>query len=159
MISSIAKHRISDKEPTEYKKSTLSVADFTYSLSTFIHEHFRGAIELSTDGLPFGSLSVCADGLAYFIRLLLTEIYGKYKVRAFIHCSQSTVELKIFHSERSVDFEYMIKVAEMSGFRLAENGDGCTLLVADVIPERRPVFYAISRFIFKKCLYSMIFDA
>ena len=159
MISNIGKYRISDKEPTEYKKTKLSVADFTYSLSTFIYEHFRGAIDLSTNGLPFGSVNVSPDGLAYFIRLLLAEVYGKYKLRSTIHCSQSYVEVKIFHSESSIDLEYMIKVARMSGFHVVENTDGYTLLITDVIPEKRPVFYAISRFIFKKCLYNMFFDA
>ncbi len=159
MISNICKYRISDREPTEYKKTRLSVADFTYSLSTFIYEHFRGAIDLITDGLPFGAVNVSADGLAYFIRLLLTEIYGKYKVMASIHCSQTSIQLQIFHRERSLNFDYMIKVAEMSGFRVVENTDGCTLLTTEVIPEKRPVFYAISRFIFKKCLYNMFFDA
>lgn len=159
MIAHTSKYKISDKEPTDYKKVNLSVADFTYSLSTFTYEHFRGAFDLVTDGLPFGSVNVSLDGLAYFIKLLLTEIYGKYKLRASIRCSQSSIQLQLIHSEKSLNFEYMIKVAEMSGFRVAENSDGFTLLVTDVIPEKRPVFYAISRFIFKKSLYSMFFDA
>ena len=150
--------RLEDKIPEEFAIKRMSSADFAFTLDSFIFEHFRGAIKVTTDGLPFGSVAVSPEGAAYLIRLILKEVYGKYLVSASIILGQGDIKIKIVHRERSLNFDYITKIAEKSGFSVLEDNDHALVLSAKVEPEKRLVLYAISSASWRRILIRYVID-
>ena len=136
--------KLEDKVPDSFTMNRMSSADFSNTLTSFLDEYFRGAIDVVTDGCPFGSVLIAPEGAAYLIRLILKEVYGKYLVSASIILGQGDVRIKIKHRERSLNFDYITKIAKKSGFSILEDNDHTLILSAKVEPEKRLVLYAIS---------------
>ena len=150
-------YRIDGKEPLDYKRIKLSAADFAFSIHEFILENFRGAIKVLADGMPYGSVYISPEGAAYFIKLLLIEVYGEHTLRATVSCSQTAIDVIISCYDKPLNTDYMIKVAEKSGFSLVKDEGGDIILRAQVIPEKFPVFYANTQLSFKDVLHRMFF--
>lgn len=151
-------YKIEDKLPESYKIQKLSSADFSNSLTSFLYEHFRGAIGIVTDGFPFGSVSVAPEGVAHLIRLILKEVYGEYKVDAEIHLGQGMIEIKIKHREKLLNLDYISKVAKKSGFTAVEEDEHTITFTIEVMPERRPVLYAVSAMAWYRTLIRFVID-
>ena len=150
--------KLADKIPESFKIEKMSSADFAYTLNTFIYENFRGAIDVVTDGFPFGSVAIAPEGAAHLIRLILKEVYGKYLARASILLGQDEIKIRIAHRERSLNIDYITKIAEKSGFTVIEDDEYTLLLSAKVTPERRPVLYAISAASWHRLLIYYVID-
>ena len=149
---------LEDKIPENFKREKMSSADFAFTLNTFLYENFRGAIDVVTEGFPFGSVNIAPEGAAHLIRLILKEVYGKYLTRASIILGQGDIKIKITHREISLNFDYITKIAEKSGFSVLEDDDHTLLLSAEVMPERRPVLYAISAASWHRLLIYYVID-
>ena len=147
-----------DRIPESFKIEKMSSADFAYTLNSFLFENFRGAIDITTEGFPFGSVEIATDGAAYLIRLLLKEVYGKYVVGASIILGQGDIKIKVKHRERSLDFDYITKIAEKSGFSVIEDNSSTLILSAKVHPERRPVLYAVSAASWRRALMRYVIN-
>ena len=138
-------YRITSVGPDKIKKERMHVLDFTVSVTDFLNEHFRGAMSVYVEGMPFGYAEVSPDGLAYFIKLLLIEILGEHMLHASITCSQRQIRIDVNAGGRTLELDWALHIAEKSGFSLTDEGDGKYVLTAPVIPERRPSVYAHSR--------------
>ena len=150
--------RLEDKIPESFTMNRMSSADFAHTLTSFLDEYFRGAISVITDGCPFGSVVIAPEGVAHLIRLILKEVYGKYLVGASIILGQGDIKIKIKHRERSLNFDYITKIAEKSGFSVIEDNDHTLILSAKVEPEKRLVLYAISAASWRKLLIYYVLD-
>ena len=123
----------------DYKDVHLS--NLTISLFEFLNEHFRGAIEMHISGEPFGSISVCPSGIAYFIKLILVEVYGNSLVKASFTSTQRRFTIEIQHELGERDMSYIMKVARMSGFDEEVYESGRIVISTRVFPDKRPAFY------------------
>lgn len=150
--------RSEDRIPENFKIERMSSADFSYTLSSFLYENFRGAIDVVTEGFPFGSVAIAPEGTAYLLRLILKEVYGKYLVGASIILGQSDIKIRITHKHRSLNFDYITEIAEKSGFKVVEDSERTLLLSARVEPEKRLVLYAISSALWRKLLIYYLLD-
>ena len=150
--------RLEDRIPEVFKIEKMSSADFAYTLGSFLYENFRGAINVSTDGFPFGSVNIAPEGAAYLIRLILKEVYGRYLVGASIVLGQGSIDIKITHKERSLNFDYIRKIAEKSGFSVVTDNENAFVISAKVTPERRPVLYAVSATSWRRFLIYYVID-
>ena len=149
---------LEDKIPESFKTEKMSSADFAYTLSSFLYENFRGAINVVTEGFPFGSVAIAPEGAAYLIRLILKEVYGKYLVTASMILGQADIKIKITHRERSLDLDYIAKIAEKSGFSAVTEDEHTLVISAKVEPERRPVLYAVSAASWHRYLIYYVID-
>ena len=147
-----------DKIPENFKIERMSAADFAYTLGSFLQENFRGAIAVKTEGFFFGSVAIAPEGAAYLIRLILKEVYGKYLVGASIIFGQSDLRIEITHRERSLNFDYITKIARKSGFSVIEDNERALVLSAKVDAEKRLVLYAISSATWRRHLIYYVID-
>ena len=148
-------YKISDKIPETFTLERMSAADFTYYLDTFLYENYRGAIDVVVDGFPFGSVNVALEGAAHLIAMILKEVFLAYRVNASIIQGQSSIKIKIVHYE-SLQMDYITQIAQKSGFSVSVEDEHTLVISAKVIPEPRPVIYAISAHKWRKILRSHI---
>ena len=119
---------ISKRVPQNFVLETLSIYDIYNSSEKFFEEHFRGAVEISSDIECEGFVSASASGVAYFFRLLLEHIFGD----GVLHIKMQTNNYKfIISAEFSIEREMDSKtkaslenVARVSGFDLIFSKNG-----------------------------------
>lgn len=135
-------YKMTRNGPDEFKAEDIHLSALTKSLFDFLYEHFRGSIQMHFSGEPFGSIHICPSGLAYFIKLILIEVYGNSLVKASFDSTQRRFTIEIQHELGERDLSYIMKVARMSGFDEEVYESGRIVISTRVFPDRRPSFYS-----------------
>jgi hypothetical protein len=108
--------RTPPSEPADFSIKKFSCYDFLESTRRFIETNFTGAITVSFPGECYGYVCIAPRGFAYFIRLLLAEIYGNSLARATIEYGEGVINVKISSDSHLCNTERLLDVAKRSGF-------------------------------------------
>lgn len=119
--------RYSIPEPQDFSIRKISCLDFFNSTSAFIENNFAGAIKIDFPESYKGFIHISPRGFAYFIFLLLSEIYGKSMVNVKIAASDSEITLKIDSQIKIEHKSQLIDTAVRSGFSVTEEENSLTL--------------------------------
>ena len=118
----IKEYCLSDKIPDTAEKCAVGAGQLAEVISSFLDANFRGAYELEIALNENGYLSISVDYLAYFMRTLLADIYGR-----------SLLHIKLFSDFGKMQFEAsytpvrltegeeaeLRRIAEYAGFKVS----------------------------------------
>ena len=133
--------RDSIPEPEDFSIRKFSCFDFFASVNSFIEHNFAGAIKIDFPESYRGFLHISPRGFAYFISLLLSEIYGKSLVTVDVSASDTEVILNISYKEKLKREKQITDVAERSGFSVT-HGDNTIILRTPVKLTQEAFVYA-----------------
>lgn len=153
----LSRLRIGDGVPSSYTRTGYSTSDVIKSLTVFSEEHFRGILSLEVVKNEGGLVMISADGLAFFLKLLLCRIFGRTEVRAAIECERSTMHITFDLSGVDIDTTHLFEVAELSGFEVAIPGDSAIRLTTEVKRTSVLKVYAGDADAFLSHLYEVFF--
>lgn len=110
-------------EPKDYSKQRFSCYDFFRSVYQFVTRNFEGAITLDFPESFDGTVNISPRGFAYFLRVLLAEVFGNALVRTRFNVSDNVVSFTLSVPEDLKCISTLKAIAEKSGFSFeAENG-------------------------------------
>ena len=133
--------KLTNNGPEKFTPEYLHLSNLTISLHSFLYNNFRGALSINFVGEPFGSVNICPQGIAYFIKLILFEAHGDTLIKANFTSTQRKFTIEIQHQLGNRDLSYMMKVARMSGFDEEIYESGHIVISTRVFPDKRPAFY------------------
>ncbi len=149
--------RISETAPDELKLERIAVSDFTTAIRDFVYENFRGAMTVEKPPVDSGYITVSPAGFAYFLKLLLNEIYGDGMLRAKIVTENSRVEVIIELPNVTVNTDSLLSAAVHSGFSVERADDREILLFTEIARDKAMSIYAIDFTNFKRYLNEIFF--
>ena len=150
-------YRTSRTVPSEFTLERISVSDLTTAISEFVFENFRGAMTVEKPPLESGYVTVSLHGFAYFLKLLLREIYGDGVLRAKIVTRNGRVEviINLPCAEKSIDA--LLSVAVRSGFAVESSGECEIRLFTNTAKDKALSIYAVDFTKFKRYLNEIFF--
>lgn len=135
-------------EPKDYSKQRFSCYDFFKSVYQFVTRNFEGAITLDFPERFDGTVNISPRGFAYFIRVLLAEVFGNALVKTHFTVSDNEISFTLSVPEDLKCISTLRSVAERSGF-LFEAEKGKIILRTESLYDATLYVYAhdILRFI------------
>lgn len=115
--------RDSIPEPSDFSIQKLSCFDFFTSTASFIEYNFAGALSIEFPETYSGFVHISPRGFAAFIRLLLSEIYGKDMTECKIFTTDNEIVITISKSKCLKNKEKLLDLAERSGFSFTDDGN------------------------------------
>lgn len=115
--------RFSYVEPKDYSKKIFACHDLFNSVALFLMRNFDGAIKLKFPQSFYGDVDISPRGFAYFIRVLLAEVYGNYLVQAEFTASDEEIAFSLEVPKNLKCLSELKAIAEKSGFSF-ESEDG-----------------------------------
>ena len=145
----INKYGISDAMPITPSKKGIPAEALSCALSEFFSHKFPGVIRVDVDEVSAQSVMINAEYLAYFFKLLLSDLYGREMLCLAISCDKKELYLNI-SAESTLPISEseerdLIRHARNAGFRIYPEGNGF-LLTAPFSPAMIRRVYAISVF-------------
>ena len=119
--------RSSIKEPADFSIRSFSCYDFLESTRLLIDENFSGAIELVFPEHCKGAISISPRGFAYFVRLLLSEIYGNSLAYAKIEYTEKEICVFVTKEDGLSCIDKLADAAARSGFSVTHDSKSITL--------------------------------
>ena len=113
----LSRLRIGDGVQSDYTRTEFSSSDVIRSLSTFSEEHFRGILSLEVVSNDSGIITICADGLAFLLKLLLYRVFGRTEIKATVSCERRQMLITLDLGGIEIDLTGMCEIAERSGFK------------------------------------------
>ena len=114
-------------EPEDFSIRKFSCHDFFVSTKNFIDRNFAGAMSFDFSEGCKGFVHISPRGFAYFIRLLLSEIYGRSMAVVKVSLSDDKIILTVSGVSVLKSEEKLIDAALRSGFSCSRSGDILTL--------------------------------
>lgn len=139
-------------EPENFTQTDILCPDFFLSVSSFIEHNFTGAIEFHFPEKTEGFITVSSYGFSYFLKLLLSEIYGNAVIKVSIEKENDFIAVKINNALPN-NTDKILSAARRSGFAVYESPDGPLTLKAKIYPETQLTAYASSSLVFINYLY------
>ena len=149
--------RISETAPDEFKLERIAVSDFTAAVKDFVFENFRGAMTVEKPPVDSGYITVSPRGFAYFLKLLLNEIYGEGMLRAKIVTENGRIEVIIELPNIGVKTDELLSCAVNSGFSVERADNREIVLFANTAKDKAMSIYAIDFAKFKRYLNEIFF--
>ena len=149
--------RVGDGVLSDYSLTELSTSSFIKSLSTFSEEHFRGLLSLDVITNDSGILTVCTDGFAFFLKLLLFRVYGRSEVKATLNCDRNTMSIAFDLGGVKIDLDGLGDIAERSGFTIDSTDDFAIKIIAKVKRTHAIRVYAGDTEALIRALYASFF--
>lgn len=148
----VRKH-ISNSTPSDFTVTTVRISDISISTEKFFDNNFRGSVITESAPDLYGYVDTSPDGIAYFFKLLLNEVFGESVVKVFMqkHENRFQIITRWHHSREISDaarFE-LEKTAQLSGADLvfSQNGNECEATLALKIKTSKILsVYAVSEF-------------
>ena len=112
----LSKLRFGDGVMSDYKRSDFSASDVIRSLSTFAEENFFGILSLSIEKSEGGIITICADGLAFFLKMLLYRVFGRTEIKATVIGERNQLHITFDLCGIEVATDGLLEIAERSGF-------------------------------------------
>ena len=119
--------RDSVPEPEDYSTRKLSCLDFFMSTHNFIEHNFAGAIKIDFPETCPGFIHISPRGFAYFIFLLLSEVYGNSMVNANVTSSDDEIIITLRGIGNPKREKQLADTAERSGFSVTRDGESLIL--------------------------------
>ena len=110
-------------EPDDFSIKRFSCYDFFASTQRFIEHNFEGAIKIEFPERFTGFVNIAPKGFTYFIRVLLSEIYGDSLAQAKIYVSERDVTVSISKVGGLRSYSKLENIAVRSGFSFERDGD------------------------------------
>lgn len=114
-------------EPEDFSLRKFSCFDFFTSTNSFIEHNFRGAVNIDFPETCKGFVHISPRGFAYFISILLSEIYGNSMVNAQVTSSDTDVIITIKGVAAQKRIRQLENIAERSGFSVIKSGNDLIL--------------------------------
>ncbi len=152
----LSRLRVGDGVLSDYTLTELSTSSFIKSLSTFSEEHFRGLLSLKVINNDSGIVTVCTDGFAFFLKLLLFRVYGRSEIKATLNCDRHTMSIAFDLQGVKIDLDGLSEIAERSGFSI-DTGDFAINLIAKVKRTHALRVYAGDTEALIRTLYAVFF--
>lgn len=153
----LSRLRVGDGVLSDYTLTELSTSSFIKSLSTFTEEHFRGILSLDVTNNDSGIVTVCTDGFAFFLKLLLFRVYGQVEIKASLNCDRHTMTIEFDLGGARIDTSGLSEIAERSGFAIELTGDFAIKLIAKVKRTHALRVYAGDTEALIRALYASFF--
>ena len=115
--------RDSIPEPEDFSMRKLSVFDFFTSIHSFISHNFAGAIKINFPERYKGFIHISPRGFAYFISLLLSDIYGNSMVNVDVLSDDEKIIMHIDGIGALKRKNRLFDIAVRSGFSVTEEND------------------------------------
>ena len=113
--------RDSIPEPEDFSLRRISCFDFFASVNSFIEHNFTGAIKMEFPDSYKGFVHISPRGFAYFVSLLLSEIYGNAMVNASITNAEGEIVITVATNANLKQKDRLIDIAERSGFSVTDD--------------------------------------
>lgn len=127
-------------EPSDFQIQKLSCFDFFTSTESFVEYNFSGAISIEFPEKRSGYVHISPRGFSAFMRLLLSEIYGKNLTEVRFFSSDRDIVISISKSNNLKNRKRLIDIAERSGFSLTEEVDTLILRTPLTLTQELFVF-------------------
>ena len=115
-------YRLSDKVPDNEVRTAAEVNILTGVIDDFLYANFKGAYSMEKVITEDGYITVSMDYLAYFLRILLTDIYGRalLKIKAVSTAGKYQLEFS-YGTIRLTEGEELelSRIAETAGFKVS----------------------------------------
>lgn len=132
--------RDSIPEPTDFSQRKISCFDFFASTNSFIEHNFKGAIRIELPERYKGFVYISPRGFAYFISLLLSEIYGEAMIDVNVKADNERITMTVSTKAVLKHKKTLIDVAERSGFSVLDEGNRFILTTAVKINQEAFVY-------------------
>ena len=153
----LSKLRVGDGVLSDYSLTELSTSSVIKSLSAFAEEHFRGLLKLEVVNNDSGIVTICTDGFAFFLKLLLVRVYGKSEIKATLNCDRHTMSITFDLCGVAVELDGLTEIAERSGFSAERTDDFVIKLTASVKRTHALRVYAGDTEALIRALYATFF--
>ena len=153
----LAALRFGDGVKSDYVRTEYSSSDVISSLTLFAEEHFRGILSLEVIKNDSGVVTVCADGLAYFLKLLLYRVFGRAEIKATVRCQRHEMNVTFDLCGVLIDTDGLFEIAERSGFSIEAEGDFTLRLTLPVKRTNALRVYAGDTNALLRTLYAVFF--
>ena len=144
---------ISESTPNDFTVTTVRISDIALSTEKFFDNNFRGAIITESSPDLYGYVEASTDGIAYFFKVLLNEVFGDSVVRVFMQKSEKGFQMitkwQKHHDMSEEGLRELENTARHSGFDLefSQSGKECqATLTLKIKTVKILSVYAISEF-------------
>lgn len=141
-------------EPEDFSLSRVPCGDFFRSTEKFIEDNFTGAIRVSIPENISGNIRIAPKGFAFFVKLLLCQVYGRSVINAHLNFSEDEVTFKVEKVDGLMVVDRLTDVALRSGFSVSENEKFITLSTPVLISDTLSI-YAKTTLVYINCYYSV----
>ena len=153
----LSKLRIGDGVKSDYTRTEFSTSDVIRSLSAFSEEHFRGILSLAVINNDSGIITICADGFAFFLKLLLYRVFGRTEIKTTVNCERCQMHITLDLCGIEIDTTGLCERAERSGFRAEIPNGSMIKLTTDVKRTHALRVYAGNADTLLHTLYAVFF--
>ncbi len=115
----LSRLRIGDGVISDYARTEFKSSDVIKSLVKFSEEHFRGILAVDVENNESGLVNISADGLAFFLKMLLCRVYGRAEVKAAINCERRVMHVTFDLCGVDIDTTGLFEIVEKSGFEVS----------------------------------------
>lgn len=143
----IIQYGIKDALPIDPSKKALPAEGFAMALEDFLSERFRGAVTVDREVVSAREILISAEYVAYFFKILLTDVYARQLLRINIGSDESsliidiTTDVPLCLSDR--EMREIIRLARNGGFEIYP--EECRIrLTAGLSPAMIRRVYAVS---------------
>ena len=112
--------------PADFSIRKLSCFDFFTSTESFTEYNFENTLDIEFPENLSGYVNISPRGFAAFLRLLLSETYGKAVKAAKIYTTDKEIVISIPKDIAFTDLNKLTSLAERSGFSSSEREDALT---------------------------------
>ena len=112
----LSRLRFGDGVMSDYKRSDFSASDVIRSLSAFAEENFQGILSLDVERSEGGIITICADGLAFFLKMLLYRVFGRTEIKATVVGERNQLHVTFDLCGSAIEMDGLLEIAERSGF-------------------------------------------
>lgn len=98
-IDFIKKYNIRDARPIDPTLRVIPAEGFATGLAEFINERFRGVAKASSSVSSLGSILISSEYVAMFLKVLLTDLYGRCLLTIDISSDNEMLTIDIKYEE------------------------------------------------------------
>lgn len=136
--------QLTANRPASYIARPYLTRRVTDMICDFLNEYYYDAFELERETDELGYITVSAEGLAYFIKVVFTTVFGKSLIKIVFSSSEDQYQLRFtFNTPTRLDddaISNLRSIAHASGMTLtAGTLDGETIL--QLKAAKRPAYH------------------
>jgi hypothetical protein len=155
----IKEHYLSDKVPDSDERCAVGAVQLSDVICGFLDANFKGAYDLDYSLNEDGYIAISVDYLAYFMRTLLADIYGRALLRIKLYSGFSKLQLEFSYDPIKLtegEETELRKIAEFAGFKVSFYKNRvfiCTQLSGSFVSSLYAVAPESLRGIFSFCFF------
>ncbi len=143
----INQYKISNALPIDPSRKALPAEAFASAIAEFMEARFSGAAKVECDRISAQSILVCAEYVAFFLKRLLTDIYGRVFLSLNLRSDDDGMHIVISSEEdlplTESEMRELIRLARNGGFKVMTYSNAITLSVG-FSPANLHRVYAVS---------------